>query len=162
MFALGVVGFIRGRWVHSGSHWESLGSTRVVGFIRCRWFQSGSARGSLSSSGVIAFTLVCRRVRWLLSGSPLWSFGLSGFFGFAGFAIGVVGFIQDRLDHSGSPLGQLVSSGVFGFNRVRSWVRCVHPRTLVSLAFALDSSEAVGFSRVRPSVGRLVHPGSLG
>ena len=29
--ALEDIGFIQGRWVHSGAHWESLGSSGVVG-----------------------------------------------------------------------------------------------------------------------------------
>ena len=35
-FALGVVGFIRGRWDHMGSPWWSLGLYGVVGFSRFR------------------------------------------------------------------------------------------------------------------------------
>ena len=108
--------------------------------------------------------------------------GVAVFRGSLRFAIGVVGFIQDRLVHSGSPLGKLVSFGVFGFTRVRSGGRCVHPRTLGSLAFALgvvgfirgrrvhsgspscgsfSSSRVVGLTRIRP-VGDWVHPASLG
>ena len=108
--------------------------------------------------------------------------GVAVFRGSLRFAIGVVGFIQDRLVHSGSPLGKLVSFGVFGFTRVRSGGRCVHPRTLGSLAFALgvvgfiggrrvhsdspscgwfSSSRVVGLTRIRP-VGDWVNPASLG
>ena len=57
VFALGVVGFIRGRWIHSGTRWGSLDSTGVfgftkvsagvVGFIRGRWVHSSSRWGSL-------------------------------------------------------------------------------------------------------------------
>ena len=43
---LGVVGFVRGRWVHSGVSWESLGSFGVVRFIWVHpggcWVHSGS------------------------------------------------------------------------------------------------------------------------
>ena len=50
-FALGVVGFIRGRWVYSDSPWGSLGTSEVVAFtlrlalwvvglIRRRWDHS--------------------------------------------------------------------------------------------------------------------------
>ena len=31
-----VVGFVQGRWVHSGAPWESLGLTGVVGFTWVR------------------------------------------------------------------------------------------------------------------------------
>ena len=34
--ALGVVGFIRGRWVRSGTTWWSFGSFGVVGILRVR------------------------------------------------------------------------------------------------------------------------------
>ena len=43
--ALGVVGFIRDRWVHSGAPWGWLGSfgrdLGIVGFIPVRWVHSG-------------------------------------------------------------------------------------------------------------------------
>ena len=84
-FALGVVGFILGRWVHSGSRWGPLGllgslvsamgfvgfsRSRLVhscslsrslgspwgSFIRGRWVHSGCPYGSLGSSGVVAIT----------------------------------------------------------------------------------------------------------
>ena len=57
--------FIRGPWGHS-VHPESLGSLglalRVVGFIRGRWIYSGSRWGSLDSSVVDGFTRVCAGV----------------------------------------------------------------------------------------------------
>ena len=84
--ALRVVGFMRGRWVHSGSPWGSFGSSWVVeftrirfeyrwlhpeplgsllfalvlvGFIRCRWVHSDSYQvGSLGSSAFVGFTSV--------------------------------------------------------------------------------------------------------
>ena len=33
---LGIVGFIRGRWVHRGAPWVSSSSSRVAGFIGVR------------------------------------------------------------------------------------------------------------------------------
>ena len=43
---LGVVGFIKGRWVHSGASWGSLGSFGVVGFIGVHTGVVGFIRGS--------------------------------------------------------------------------------------------------------------------
>ena len=89
MFALGVEGFIRGRWVHS---WGSLGSSGAVGFtkvrtvrrrvhpgllglalggvafLRGRWFNSGS-------TGIIGFSRFCLRGSWIHSGSPRGALG---------------------------------------------------------------------------------------
>ena len=93
-FVLGVIGFIRGLWVHSGSPCGSLGSSVVVGFIRVRPSDSWGARwGSLSTSGVVRFIRVRPWGRCVHSGS------LSTL----RFALGVVGYIRDRLFHEGSP-----------------------------------------------------------
>ena len=91
-FALGVVGFIRGRWIHSGSRWVSFGSsgvvgiTRVVGFIRGRWVYSGLRWGLLGSFSVVVFTPVNAGGRLVHPGSlgSLW------------FGLGVVGSIWGR------------------------------------------------------------------
>ena len=65
-FALGVIGFIRSRWVHSGSPLWSWGPFAVVGFTVVRtggrwvhpgWLGSlGFALVLLGSSGVDGFT----------------------------------------------------------------------------------------------------------
>ena len=47
-----VVGFIRGRWVHSGSPWGSLGSSWVVGFTRVRYLGRWVHPGLLDSLGI--------------------------------------------------------------------------------------------------------------
>ena len=134
-FALGVLGIMRGRCVHSRSRWGSLGSSGVVGFtlvragvrwvhsrslgsfIRDRWVHSVSPWGSLSflwwslsSTAVVGFTWVLPGDRWVHPVS----------IGSIGFALGFVQFIRGRCVHSGSPWG--------------SWV---HPESLGSLGFAL-------------------------
>ena len=79
-FPLGVDGFIRGSWIHSGTPWGylvhpgSLGSLRfalgVAGFFRAGWVDTGSPLGSMGSSGVVGFTGVRPGGRWVHSGSP--------------------------------------------------------------------------------------------
>ena len=82
-FPFGVVGFIRGRWVYSGSHWVTLGLSGVVGFTRCvSW-------ASLCSSGVIGFSRVRPRGRWVHPGSL-------GYLGFDMGSSGVVEFTRIR------------------------------------------------------------------
>ena len=115
-FALGVDGFIRSRWVHSGSRW-----------------------GSFSSSGVVVFTRVRPGGRWVRSRCH-WVHAPS--LGSLGFALRVVGFIRDRWVHSDSPFGSLGSSEFVGFTRVCPMCRCVHPTSLGSLSLALG---VVGF-----------------
>ena len=151
MFALGVVGFIQGCWVHSGS---PLGSSGVVGFIRVR----------------PAGRLVCSGVRWV---HPRWLGSLR-------FALGFVWFIGGRWVHSGSPCGPLDSSGVVGFTRFRFRDSWVHAVSLGSLGYVMEdagflrgrcvhssspwrsmgSSRVVKFTWVRPW-GRYSHPRAL-
>ena len=61
---MGVLGFIRG---HSGSHSESLGSLRfalgVLGFIRCRWVSPWGVVGF--NQGVVGFSRVGLAGRWV-------------------------------------------------------------------------------------------------
>ena len=70
--------FIRGRWVHTGASWGSLGSSLctqgVVGFIRGRSVDWGASLGSFG-------------VRWYRCVH-------SGSLGSFGWALGDVGFIQ--------------------------------------------------------------------
>ena len=104
-FCLGVVGFIQGCWVHSGSLSGSLGSSGFAWFTRVRpgggWVHtvfcvhSGSAWGSLGSSWLFGFTRARtggRRVHPCSLGS-------------LGYALVVVGFIRGRWVHSGSQWG---------------------------------------------------------
>ena len=182
-FALGVTGFIQGRWVHLGSPWGSMGSSGVVRFTGVRpggrWVQWRSPWGSL---GALRFAL--RVVRFMRghqvhSGSPLRSLSSSGFVGFPrvcpgvryvlpgslgslGFALRVFRFIQGHWVHSRLPWVSLDSSGVVRFTRNRFGGRQVHPGLLGSLGFALGVAiGVVGFIRV---VGLCrAHPkGSLG
>ena len=39
--ALGIVGFIRSLWVHSGAPWGSIGSSGVVGLTQVRLWSRG-------------------------------------------------------------------------------------------------------------------------
>ena len=91
-FALGVVGFIRGRLEHWGLPWVLIRSTGVVGFT---WVRDGcrcAHKGMLSSLrfalGFDAFI----QGRWVLSDSPRGSF--DSIWSSLGFALGVVGFIR--------------------------------------------------------------------
>ena len=52
--ALGVVGFIWGRWAHSRAPWESLCSFSVVGYIRVR---PAGRRGHSRSLGTFRYAL---------------------------------------------------------------------------------------------------------
>ena len=113
--ALGVVGFIRVRWVHS------VAPLRSSGFRPCvRWVHPVSL-GSLGCAlGVFGFILCEVGVfgfmygRFVHSGAHLASmFSLVR-------ALGVIGFIQGRWVHSGAHWESLGSSGVVGFNRVHT------------------------------------------
>ena len=83
---MGVVGFIRGRWVHPESQ-GSLGlELGVVGFIWCRWVNSGARWGSLGYSVVVRYSEVHNGRSFVQPGS----------LGSLGFALGIFGFIQIR------------------------------------------------------------------
>ena len=69
---LGVVRFIRGRWVisvwtwvHPGSLWSLRFTLGIVRFIRVRWVHSGLPRWSLGSFEVVGLSRVRRGVRWV-------------------------------------------------------------------------------------------------
>ena len=109
-FALGVIGFVKDRGVHSVVHWVSLGSSEAVGFTRVRPGGRSVHPGSWWRPGG-------RWVHPVLLGSP-------------GFALVVVEFIQSYRVYSGSPWVSLCSSRVVGLTRVRPRVRCVHPESL--------------------------------
>ena len=81
--ALGVVGYVRGRWVHRVALWVSSGSFGVAGFIRVRPGEVGFFRG--------------RSVYW----SAPW--GSSGLFGVSGYIGKRVGFVRSRWVHCGAP-----------------------------------------------------------
>ena len=67
---LGVVGYIRDRWVHSRALWGSLGSSGVVEFTRvrpgCRWVHPVSSGSLARALEVIGFI----RGRWFHSQAP--------------------------------------------------------------------------------------------
>ena len=103
-----VVGFIRGRWVHSGAPWWSLGSSGVVGFTLVRsWVLWARASCLCVHSGWLG-SLGCALDRCIHPG-PLGSFVYS---------LGVVGFI-------------------LGGTRERPVVRWVYPRSFGTLGCAL-------------------------
>ena len=58
-WAVGDVGFIRSRYVRSGTPWGSLGSLWVVEIVRvrhgCRWVHSGSLGSFVCKVGVVGF-----------------------------------------------------------------------------------------------------------
>ena len=112
-----------GRWVHPASL-GSLGfALGVVGFIQCRWVHSGLLCGPLNSSGVVGFNRFCNWGRFVYPGS-LDSLGFAlvvicffpGSLGSLGF---VVGFTRvragGRWDHAGSLRSLAFSLGVVGF-----------------------------------------------
>ena len=76
MFALGVVGFMCGRWVHFVSPWGSFSSSGVIGFTRIRprgrWVHPSSLDSLRFAMGVVGFV----RVRWV--GFTLGPLGSSG------------------------------------------------------------------------------------
>ena len=152
----GVVGFIQGRCVRSGTTWGSLGSFVVVGFIWVRpggvCVHSGTIDPFESSQGVgcrihsgkfgcaLWFILVRPGVGWYIrcryvhSCAPWGSLGSLWFIrvcpGGHGCALVVVGFILGRCVHSDTPWGSLGSFEVVGFMWVRRWV---HSGSLGSL-----------------------------
>ena len=165
---MGVVGFIRGSWVHSGAPLGSFGLCGVDAFTCVcaggRWIHPGSLCSLQCAQGVFRFNLgrsVYSCAPWMSFGHPGWHTGTRS--GSSG-SSWVIGFTQKRTRcrwvyfdapwgllgscavvgfmRSGTPWGSLGSSGVVGFSRVRS-------------------SVVVGFNRVRPG-GRWVHPESLG
>ena len=142
---LGVIGFIRGRWVHSGVPWGSSGSFRIVRFIRVhpavfrvysgRYVHSGAPWGSSGSFGVVRFIRVrpgglrfqsgslgsfrCTRVViGFIWGCRVHSRSL-GTFGCALPVIGFIEYIRGVCIHPGAPWVSSVSLGVAGFIRVR-------------------------------------------
>ena len=90
MFALQVVGFIRGRWIHSGSPWVSL-VLLWFALLGC-WVYPESLGSVGFALGVVGFIRV-RRVHLRLS----WGRWVHpGSLGSLVFALGVVGFIRGR------------------------------------------------------------------
>ena len=65
--ALGVVGFIPGRWVHSREHWRSLGSSGVIAFTCVRRLGQRVLPVSLRSFGcALGVNEFIRRIFFLL------------------------------------------------------------------------------------------------
>ena len=126
--AMGVVGFFRVHWVHSGVPWGSSSSFRFIGFIcsapGCRWVHSGATCVSIGSFGP---------------------------------RLGMVGFICVRWVHSGESLGSLCSFvcalGADEFIWARPWGRRVHfgsfQRALAVVCSFVRALVVVGFIRVR-------------
>ena len=118
---LGVVGYIRGRWVIralSGLNAELLRlpayATCVLGivrFVRSCWIHSRAPWRSLGSSGDVRFA---RARRWGRCVHP-------GSLGSLGCVLGVNGFIWGSCVHSPSPRGSSCSSVVVGIARARAW-----------------------------------------
>ena len=97
--ALAVFGFIRGLWVHSGSPWESFGSSVVVSITRVRpggrWIHTWTLGSLVFAMGVAML-------------SPIRAFGYSCVAGFAPVRPGVV--VLTRV----LPGGRWVYSGSLG------------------------------------------------
>ena len=100
---------MRGRWVHLGSPWGSLGFSDVVGLTRihpeCRWVHVWS----LNSLGFALGDVVFIPLRWVHKGSRWDRWVDLGSLCSIGFALGVVGFIRSRRVHSDSLCGSLGS-----------------------------------------------------
>ena len=105
-FDLGVVMFIRVRWIHSCESRGSLGSfvcaLGVIGFIRGRWFHSCVPWGWLGSPGFVGFPSVLpgdRCVNRVVVFNRVRPEGLwvhPGWLGSLGCVLDVVGFIWGR------------------------------------------------------------------
>ena len=80
----------------------------IVGFIRGRLVHSGAAWGSWGSSGSVCFTRERSGGRWVLAG--LWVHPRS--LGSLGCTMGVVGYIWGGRVHYSAPWGSL---GLFAF-----------------------------------------------
>ena len=137
--ALGVVEFVRGRWVHWGATWArrvrsgslcSLGyALGVIGFVRCRWIHCGAP------FDVVWFV----QGHWIHWSTPWESFGVARFIGARPVgrrvcsgslstlvsALGVVGFIRGNWVHWGAPLWSSRSFGVAGLIAVHPGSRVV-------------------------------------
>ena len=149
-----VVGFIRGRCLHSHTPLGSLGSFAVVVFIRVR------------PGG--------HQIHWRVLGLFRCTLGVVG-------SLGVVGFIGGDLVHSSVPCSLSGSFGVVVFIGMPPWCRRVHSVSLGSFGCALGvvgliwrhwvhsgapwvlsgSFGVVGFIQVRPG-GCRIHSGALG
>ena len=105
-YALGVVWFIRGHWVHYTLKSRSVHLWSLARALASVWFIWGCS--------------VHSRAPWRSMGS-------------LAHAPGVAGFIRDRWVHSCSPLRWMCSSMVVSFNWVYSCGRRVHPGYLRSL-----------------------------
>ena len=133
--ALGVVGFIRGHWVHKDSPWRQSGSSGVAGFtgIRtgCRRFHPGS----LGSLGCALGAIVVH----------------PGSLGSLRCALLSIGFIWGDWVHWGAHRGPSGSSGISGFTMVRPGDGRVHPMV------SSGSSGVAAMTGVLRG-GRRVHP----
>ena len=145
-YVLGVVGYVRGRWVHWGAPWKSSGTSCVGSLIRVhpgvhrvRPGSFGCALGVIGSSGVPGLIVgVCPIDCRVSLGSLGYAQVVVGFTAVAGFiyvrpdggrghpgslcSLGcALGCVQSALGHLGAPLGSSVSFAVARFIGVRPW-----------------------------------------
>ena len=114
-WALVVIGFVRGRWVHCAAPFG------VVCFVLGNWVRWGESLGSFGDARFFGVRPGCRGVR-------------SGSMGSLGCALLVAFFFQGRWVHWVAHLGSSGSFGVAGFIGVRPGGRRVRSGTLDSLS----------------------------
>ena len=100
---MGVVGFIRGRWVHAGAPLGLMGTSCVVGFSRVRAACICVLPVSLGSLGCALEVAGFIRGLWVNSCTPWESLGSSKVA--LGYTLSVVGFIQGVWVNSVAPWG---------------------------------------------------------
>ena len=171
--SVGVVGLVRGHWVHLGLPWGTSGSLGLSGIIGLCLGVHRVCSGSMSSLGCALGVVVFVGGRWVHLGA-LW--GTFGSFGLAWFivvrhgsrrvrldslkrsALRVVGFVWCRWVHWVAHWVSSGSFGVAGFIRIRRGGRRVRSGTLDSLGSSLVSPNSflvAGLIGLRPGVHRL-------
>ena len=134
-YALGVVGFVRGRWVQCVAPCAFWGSFGVPRFSGVHPVGRRVSLGSLASALVVVGFVRARWVQWV---APFGSSRPFGFVGFSGLrpggssgSFGVAGFSGVR------PKGSYSSFWVAAFSGVRPGCRSVRSQMLGSLRCAL-------------------------
>ena len=131
------------RRVHLGLLGSLAGALGVVGWIRSRWVHSSALCGLLDSSGVVGFTRVCPRGRRFIWGRMSWgSIGLSRV---VGFLRACPGCHPGSLCLLARALGFTCvrSFGVVGFTRVHCSCLWGHPGWLSLLSRGLGVVELI-------------------